>query len=83
MYIEMIVKQEQCEYSKVAAGKGQQIVAGFAETGLQVSLKGNHAGHGGNDGAQSANIYAQEQRGVVFGVTGQQDRGRYVAQDLA
>ena len=53
-HVEMVVEQQQYQYGEVAGGEGQQVVAGFAETCLQVGFEGNDAGHGGDDGAEAA-----------------------------
>ena len=53
-HIEMIVEQQQYQHGEIAGGEGQQVVAGFAETCLQVGFEGNDDGHGGDDGAEVA-----------------------------
>ena len=75
----MVVEQQQYQYGEVAGGEGQQVVAGFAETCLQVGFEGNDAGHGGDDGAQPADVYAQQQGRISRGVIGQQNRGGDIA----
>ena len=50
----MIVEQQQYQHGEIAGGEGQQVVAGFAETCLQVGFEGNDDGHGGDDGAEAA-----------------------------
>ena len=54
----MVVEQQQYQYGQIADGEGQQIVTGLAESGLKVGFEGNDAGHGGDDGAQPADVYA-------------------------
>lgn len=56
----MVVEQQQYQHGEIAGGEGQQVVAGFAETCLQVGFEGNHAGHGGDDGAEAADVYAEQ-----------------------
>ena len=56
----MVVEQQQYQHCQVAGGEGQQVVTGFAETSLQVGFEGNYAGHGGDDGAETADVYAEQ-----------------------
>ena len=42
-HVEMIVEQQQYQHGEIAGGEGQQ-----------VGFEGNHAGHGGDDGAETA-----------------------------
>ena len=48
----MVVEQQQYQHGEVAGGEGQQVVAGFVETCLQVGFEGNDTGHGGDDGVR-------------------------------
>ena len=79
----MIEQEQQEQDSQVAAGERAEIVAGLAEARLHIGFEGDYAGHGGNDGAQAADVYPQEQGRVGIGEAGEQHRGRHIAEQLA
>lgn len=81
--IEIIITQQQGQHCQIAARESQQVIAWLAEARLQVGLEGNHAGHGGDDGAKPADIHTQKQWRIGIGIAGQKDRGGNIAQELA
>ena len=49
---------------------------------MGIGFEGNEAGHGSNEGAQSAHIHTQEKGRPVFRIGRKHDRGRHIADKL-
>ena len=68
---------------EVVEQKHAQVVHHLMGIGIGVQLVADHAGHGGDQGAQPAYVNPQQQFPGVAGETGQQHGGRHVADKLA
>ena len=71
------------QIEKVPKSEGGKVFAAFAVVWGQIEFERNQAGEGCNQSAQTAYIYAEKKRRIIFGKAGQKKGGRHIADKLA
>ena len=75
--------QQQRQECKIVQGEASDVIAGATGIVLHILPESDQTGKGGNQGTDSADVYADQQICVIAGKLGQEDGGGNIADALA